>query len=360
MSLPFSTTEAPGRAGSAAGVLWAHRWFLGAILAYCLIVALVSTAYGRALEFSLGLYTGPFAVLAFTFCFGFLVLFVLKVMVLERPKRLIAALIGQLRHDILTKERLLPALLVIVVVPLFISAFTSFKALIPAIHPFSWDPAFAAWDRALHGGLDPWRLMHPLLGTPAVTSAINALYHAWYFVFYGVLFWQAFSLARPVLRMRFLISFVLTWAILGSLFAVLLSSAGPVYYGRVTGLEDPYRELMAYLALADSQTGVMALNVQELLWDSYQQNNTGFGSGISAMPSVHVGLAVLLALVGWQANRVLGWGLILFAVAIQIGSVHLGWHYAIDGYLATLLTILIWWAVGWFVRRFGGLETRGT
>lgn len=31
----------------------------------------------------------------------------------------------------------------------------------------------------------------------------------------------------------------------------------------------------------------------------------------------------------------------------MIGSVHLGWHYAIDGYVSILAVIVIWKAVGW-------------
>ncbi|MDF4804113.1 phosphatase PAP2 family protein, partial [Vibrio parahaemolyticus] len=31
-----------------------------------------------------------------------------------------------------------------------------------------------------------------------------------------------------------------------------------------------------------------------------------------------------------------------FAVIIQIGSVHLGWHYAVDGYASTLTTFTLW------------------
>ncbi len=353
MSPPVDLAIGSPHSSATVNLLWRHRWFIGVILTYSAAVALIFSLLDRSLSFSLSIYTGSFALLSGSFCIGFLILHPIMVMVRRRPERLIATIRDELRGTYLTYERLFPAALVIVAIPIFISAFTSFKSIIPMIHPFSWDPVLADLDRWLHGGTDPWRLLQPLLGTPLVTTIVNAFYNIWYFLFYGVLFWQAFSLSNKALRMRFLLSFLLVWALLGSLGAVLLSSAGPVYFGRVTGLEDPFRELMDYLAAADTQSPVWALPIQEMLWDSYQQDGTGFGSGISAMPSVHVGLSVLLALLGWKVNRVLGVLLTVYAIIIEIGSVHLGWHYAIDGYFAAVLTWLIWLLTGRFLDRFG-------
>jgi hypothetical protein len=36
---------------------------------------------------------------------------------------------------------------------------------------------------------------------------------------------------------------------------------------------------------------------------------------------------------------------------ILVGSVHLGWHYAIDGYAAIIGTWAIWWIVGRLLER---------
>ena len=58
---------------------------------------------------------------------------------------------------------------------------------------------------------------------------------------------------------------------------------------------------------------------------------------------------MLFALLGWRVNRLLGVGLTLFAVVIMIGSVHLAWHYALDGYVAAVLTYVLWRAAGWLV-----------
>ena len=192
--------------------------------------------------------------------------------------------------------------------------------------------------------------MQPILGTPYVTSAINVLYNLWFFLLYAMICWLAFSVRKPQLRMQFLLSFLLTWALLGNLAATVFASGGPPYYGRITGLEDSFAPLFDYLRQANEIVPVWALKTQEMLWDSFQSDVIDWGRGISAMPSMHVSLAVLFALVGRRQHKVLGLLLTIFAVIIMVGSVHLGWHYAIDGYASIAATLVIWWVVGWALK----------
>jgi hypothetical protein len=238
------------------------------------------------------------------------------------------------------------ALPVFLLFPLFVSTFTYFKSSIPVLHPFVWDADFAAWDAALHGGRAPWQWLQPVFGHPFATATINFFYHLWFFVTYGVLAWQAVSLARPRLRMQFLLTTLLLWSLVGNLAAVLLSSAGPVYFGRVTGLPDPFAPLMDYLRAANDVVPVMALQVQDMLWDGYVRHGVDLGAGISAMPSLHVASTFTYALLGFAIRRWLGIVFSVFAALILVGSVHLGWHYAIDGYVGILMAAAIWFAVG--------------
>jgi hypothetical protein len=46
----------------------------------------------------------------------------------------------------------------------------------------------------------------------------------------------------------------------------------------------------------------------------------------------------------------LGWIFGAFLLVILIGSVHLGWHYAIDGYVGIIGTLILWWACGRLLR----------
>jgi len=250
------------------------------------------------------------------------------------------------------------------ILPLFGATFSNLKVLIPAIVPFSWDPTLSEWDRLLHGGYYPWQILQPLLGHPYVTSFINAVYHLWFFLAYGVVCWQIASTDRPRLRMQYLLTFVLIWAVIGNIAALLLSSAGPVYYGRITGLTDPYAPLMTYLQHASTIAPVPALQVQDMLWSLYQSQGLALGGGISAMPSLHVAIAVSFVLLGRAIDRRLAIAFAVFAGLIFLGSIHLGWHYAIDGYAAILGAWLIWRAVGWILGRpfvarllWGGPET---
>jgi membrane-associated phospholipid phosphatase len=67
------------------------------------------------------------------------------------------------------------------------------------------------------------------------------------------------------------------------------------------------------------------------------------------MPSLHVAIAFSYVLLGAAIDRRLALAGGVFTALILIGSVHLGWHYAIDGYFSILMTWLIWRAVGWLL-----------
>jgi PAP2 superfamily len=64
------------------------------------------------------------------------------------------------------------------------------------------------------------------------------------------------------------------------------------------------------------------------------------------MPSMHLATSFSFVLLGFSVNRRLGTVSSVFAALIFVGSIHLGWHYAIDGYVAILGTWAIWWIVG--------------
>lgn len=336
--------------------LRAHALFIALIICYTAAGFIVSRIYNQTEIMAV---SGPFnkglGLTIGCFLVGFFCGHAIYVMIFVRPKHLTRYILSDLRKNYVTIERVLIALPILAFIPVFISVFTSFKTMIPFINPYSWDVVFLKWDTILHCGVQPWQLLQPFFGSPRVTSIINFFYNLWFFVMYGVLLWQAFSLRDLRSRMQFFLTFIGCWSLLGTLAATLFSSVGPCYYGRATGLIDPFHPLMAYLWAANESFPVWSLKIQEMLWETYKNSGIGFGSGISAMPSIHVSMAFLFALVGWRADRVLGIGFTVFMVIIIIGSIHLGWHYAIDGYVAIVSTWLIWWAVGWLLDRHGAL-----
>jgi hypothetical protein len=139
--------------------------------------------------------------------------------------------------------------------------------------------------------------------------------------------------------------------VLGTVFAILLSSAGPCFYGQITGLPSPYAPLMDYLQRVDAAHPLISLEVQHILLQQYWQNAVTPWRAISAMPSMHVAMPVVFILVGWRTHRLLGALFLVYGVIVFIGSVHLGWHYAVDGYVSVLVMLLLWRAAGWVVRR---------
>ena len=327
-----------------------HAWFLAYVGLYVVIVGALVSYSGRDFN-PLDRYYLVAAALPPVAAAGFVVFgHVMFHLGHVRPFRPRALLSDILDDDKLKAKRLIYALVPILLILVFKSSFTSFKTAIPQLNPFAYDVLFMEIDRALHFGRHPWEWLQPALGHPAVTGVISFLYKLWFACIYFVFFWQAFSMRDPALRMRYLLSYVLCWSLLGSLAALGFSSAGPCYFGLVTHVADPYAPLLQYLREADQSFRNWSLAGQDYLWANYQRGGVDPASGISAMPSIHVAIAVLQALLGWQVSRRLGWLLTAYCGVVLIGSVHLGWHYAIDGYLSILAVVVIWKAVGWALR----------
>ncbi len=229
----------------------------------------------------------------------------------------------------------------IIALAFFMPSFSLIKSSIPLITDYSWDETFVTLDRQLHG-TDPWRILQPVLGFPIVTAFLAKLYHAWFLLIYFGCMFFAFLVEDRTLRYRYIFSYFVMWTIGGMAMAVGLASVGPCFLEPVTG--NPYfAEQMDYLYSANAIYPVDVLEVQDEILTWYETKNYGLGRGISAMPSMHVALAFLFFLAIRKVSRWAGWFFGLFAFAIQIASVHLAYHYAIDGYVSIALVWAVWW-----------------
>ena len=53
----------------------------------------------------------------------------------------------------------------------------------------------------------------------------------------------------------------------------------------------------------------------------------------------------------FKLNKKLGYIAWIYAFFIQVGSVHLAWHYAVDGYVGAILVVALWHLIGYLLRR---------
>ncbi|KRS17286.1 phosphatase PAP2 family protein [Roseovarius indicus] len=330
--------------------LWRNRLLIGlvalhflGVYAACLILGYpFGSGTASTLISLLQVQVPLFLVILLFWRFGWMVAVV-------RPKRPTAWFANDLREILLDRDRMFTGAFAFLAMCLFAGSFTVGKDLIPHINPFSWDPYFAWLDRTLHGGTDPWQLLFRLTGTPAITTAINAAYHLWLMLAYFMIFVACFNVSRHDKHRTYLVSDLLCWTIGGNILATLFASVGPVYYAAF-GYGPDFTPLMDTLRGFNEISPVWALDVQEMLLHGYM--NDGPLKGISAMPSMHVASTVTMTIYAFTVSRVIGWMMVGFATLILMGSVQLGWHYAIDGYLSIALSLACWAIARRLVRAF--------
>ncbi|MEX0956002.1 MAG: phosphatase PAP2 family protein [Rhizobiaceae bacterium] len=338
-----------------AAAAWRHR-FVHAAAAATFVLALVVGArtgnrpdIGTIASFAFDLF------LVLSLAGGFVALYRLYILGVRQhepsPTRALARMLGAFLFD---RARIANSLNGLAAMIVFAAGFSVLKGAIAILAPFHWDEAFAAWDRALHFGRAPHEWLWWLIDQPVAVWLINLGYNFWFVVLTGSMLVAAISGRDTRLRHQFMTSLILVWVLAGFFVATAFSSAGPCYFARL-GLGAEFQPLMDALAAANERYPVWALTTQDILWSGYSGAPTG-SVGISAFPSVHVATAVLIAIYATRRSLSAGVALWLFAALIMIGSVVLGWHYAIDGYAGAILAAAIWKASGIFLDWFGGRD----
>lgn len=209
------------------------------------------------------------------------------------------------------------------------------KSMMPLIVDFWADPPLADLDAAIFGR-DPW----PWFRSDWLMPVYGYVYLLWFPITFVTLGFVAFSRRdhSPVV-----VAFLATLVIGGTIGQYLLPSAGPIFYERI-GLGPRFAELVA--------TNHFSFNrVSDYLWLHHQARDAAIGTGISAMPSVHVALATWTACAAFRLWRPLAIPAAVYAAGIWAASIASGWHYSTDGLAGAIIALSFFYLAERFVAR---------
>jgi hypothetical protein len=252
---------------------------------------------------------------------------------------------GVVPRRALVRPELVAGLLLFASLMLYVDAFAGVKSLLPDIVPFFADPWLARLDEVLHGE-DPWAYVSSI-----IPDAVTPFLHAFYFIGWGIAVMCATFAALTTprlqhLRAQYAWTFLIVWPLLGNIVAAAAMSGGPIFYDLITGKPE-FHALMAHLGSAMHDYD----ELRRTAWSAHLGEIPTHGFAISAFPSLHVAMATLLALQAFHAGRRWFFAALALLAVILLGSVQLGWHYAVDGYFSIAATLLVWRSVGWVLRR---------
>ena len=218
------------------------------------------------------------------------------------------------------------------------------KPLLNYLVPFWADPLLADLDNKLFFGHDPWSLF-----TWLNSNSMAIFYHRGWFAMMILTLLVAATAPRSPERSAFMLSYFLLWSVIGPLVHTLLPAAGPVFFEQM-GYGDRFSGLQGTAATEE---------VAAYLWTVYSGEGFGPGSGISAMPSMHIATTAWMVIGFYVFAR--RWIVPMAAAALLIFllSISLGWHYAMDGIVGAASAFLCYCLLRSIYRRRAYAPMRG-
>jgi len=235
------------------------------------------------------------------------------------------------------------------------TSFTIYKALIVGAEGYGLDATFIAWDRMIFGGNDGWVLTHRVFDTATATMWLDFLYHPTFLPMIVLYLFSITPLGLNELRQTYMLSFLAGFVVIGMIGASAMHSAGPVFDGVLYGDGGTFGPLMdgLQIQLAEGGGPVYADPIRQYLLHMHNGQTVQMGAGISAMPSMHMVWVFLWVFAAWNLSHILGLIMALYAGIIWIASVHLGWHYFVDGLVSLVMIGIIWRVAGHIVGLYG-------
>lgn len=198
---------------------------------------------------------------------------------------------------------------------------------------FSADPVLADIDHYIFG-TDPWRLLEWFNH-----EKLSIIYHRGWFLWLAFVLYTLLKQPASEEKDRLIVSYILMWSIFGPLVHLLAPAAGPVFYDEL-GLGNRFIEL---------DQSSRSLAVANYLWTGYINKEFNPAGGISAMPSLHLA-TMFWSIIAVRRSRWLTFS-IVFTAYIFVGSIVIGWHYAIDGIVGGVGAVICYVAAGLMFRR---------
>lgn len=352
-----ATVSVRGAAAFARGVadeLRSDRTIYLSVAAYCIVVATMLILTGTYDRSGFSAYVPMWQItFAVTFPAVFLTWRLAQLMLRQRrgASEAVAKVLAPA-----SAARLVAGIVLMQFLLAFQIAFTSAKNAMPVLQGgFPHDKWQADFDQWLHFGADPVASLHSYFGSPTVTWLLEQNYSKiWFIVTFGCLFIFCVGEQARARRTHHVLLFVASWVLVGNVFAHLFLSAGPIFYGNVTGDHSRFASIAQHV-FDNGSEGSFTQMVQAYLWQMYASGSTAFGTGISAFPSVHVAATTVVCLTAWRKSRFWGCASAAYLALILFSSVYLGWHYAIDGYFAIGAVLVI----DWLLRRILRPEIAG-